>query len=97
MSRRSYQSETRSIVNMNDYASGSEQPPPYQELSSDSEVRVPTSDRLLPIQPPPRPALRSGDVIVIAMGVTGAGKSTFVSLVSPDEDVEIGHDLRSSE
>jgi ABC-type transport system involved in cytochrome bd biosynthesis fused ATPase/permease subunit len=31
---------------------------------------------------------------VAVMGVTGAGKSTFISLLS-DQDVNIGHDLES--
>jgi hypothetical protein len=43
-----------------------------------------------------QPVLKSGDVVVVAMGLTGAGKSTFISLLSPDKDVVIGHDLRSS-
>lgn len=47
--------------------------------------------------PPQQPTLRSGDVVIAAMGVTGAGKSTFVSLLSSDNDVEIGHGLKSSE
>ncbi|OCK73986.1 hypothetical protein K432DRAFT_250303, partial [Lepidopterella palustris CBS 459.81] len=32
---------------------------------------------------------------IAVMGVTGAGKSTFIQLVSGNEDIEIGHDLRS--
>lgn len=34
------------------------------------------------------------DIIIAVMGVTGAGKSTFVSLLSAD-DIEIGHGLQS--
>lgn len=34
------------------------------------------------------------DIIIAVMGVTGAGKSTFVSLLS-GEDIEIGHGLQS--
>lgn len=37
-----------------------------------------------------------GDVILIAvMGVTGAGKSTFVKLVTGSEEVVVGKDLTS--
>lgn len=35
---------------------------------------------------------RPSDVVVAVMGMTGSGKSTFVSLCT-NEDVEIGHDL----
>lgn len=35
-----------------------------------------------------------GDVAVVLMGVTGAGKSTFISLLA-DECVEIGHSLQA--
>lgn len=34
------------------------------------------------------------DIIIAVMGVTGAGKSTFVSLLS-GEHIEIGHGLQS--
>jgi hypothetical protein len=36
------------------------------------------------------------DIIIAVMGVTGAGKSTFISLLS-DEKIEIGHGLKSCE
>jgi ABC-type lipoprotein export system ATPase subunit len=36
------------------------------------------------------------DIIIAIMGVTGAGKSTFISLLS-DEKIEIGHGLQSCE
>jgi ABC-type multidrug transport system ATPase subunit len=40
-------------------------------------------------------ALRSKqDVIIAFMGITGAGKSTFISLLT-DEEIEIGHGLQS--
>lgn len=40
----------------------------------------------------PRPT----DVFIAVMGVTGAGKSTFISTLT-DEEVEIGHDMESCE
>jgi len=36
-------------------------------------------------------------VFIAVMGVTGAGKSTFISLASEIDKIEIGHDLRSCE
>jgi ABC-type hemin transport system ATPase subunit len=32
---------------------------------------------------------------IAVMGVTGAGKSTFIRWASGDEEVEVGHDLHS--
>jgi ABC-type hemin transport system ATPase subunit len=81
---------------MDEDASMVEQPPPYQE-GLPSSAAVSASPQETALKPQQRPILRAGDVIIAAMGVTGAGKSTFVSLLSPDEDVEIGHDLKSSE
>ena len=34
------------------------------------------------------------DIIIAVMGVTGAGKSTFISLLS-DAEIKIGHGLQS--
>jgi ABC-type uncharacterized transport system ATPase component len=34
---------------------------------------------------------------IAVMGVTGAGKSTFIQWASGNSDVEIGHDLKSCE
>jgi len=34
------------------------------------------------------------DIIIAVMGVTGAGKSTFISLLS-NEEIKIGHGLQS--
>jgi ABC-type protease/lipase transport system fused ATPase/permease subunit len=70
-----------------------EHPPPYQDSSS--SAIVPPVQQVAPTMQ--QPFLRAGDAVLAVMGVTGAGKSTFVSLLSPDKDVEIGHDLRSSE
>jgi hypothetical protein len=36
------------------------------------------------------------DIIIAVMGVTGAGKSTFISLLS-DAEIQIGHGLQSCE
>jgi ATPase subunit of ABC transporter with duplicated ATPase domains len=36
------------------------------------------------------------DIVIAVMGVTGAGKSSFISLLS-DEDIGIGHGLQSCE
>lgn len=40
-------------------------------------------------------AFNPADLFYVVMGVTGAGKSTFVSLLSEDA-AEVGHDLQSS-
>jgi ABC-type proline/glycine betaine transport system ATPase subunit len=39
---------------------------------------------------------RENDIIIAIMGVTGAGKSTFIALLC-DEEIEIGHGLQSCE
>jgi type IV secretory pathway VirB4 component len=39
-------------------------------------------------------APRPSDVFIAIMGVTGAGKSTFISLCS-DREVKIGHNLQA--
>ena len=38
--------------------------------------------------------ISKNDIIIAIMGVTGAGKSTFISLLS-DQEIEIGHGLQS--
>lgn len=48
-----------------------------------------------PFSPEAMPAWEPSDLIFMVMGVTGAGKSTFISLLT-DEDVEVGHQLQSS-
>ncbi|KAJ9496627.1 hypothetical protein H2202_008000 [Exophiala xenobiotica] len=70
-----------------------EHPPPYQDEAPSSSAIIPPVQQVAPTMQ--QPCLRAGDVVLAVMGVTGAGKSTFVSLLSPDKDVEIGHDLRS--
>jgi ABC-type transport system involved in cytochrome bd biosynthesis fused ATPase/permease subunit len=35
-------------------------------------------------------------ILVAVMGLTGAGKSSFVQLVTGDKDIQIGHGLKSS-
>lgn len=58
--------------------------------------RPPRPPRLSPIAsliggfPPPQP----GDVFVALMGVTGVGKSTFISLCT-DKEVKVGHNLQA--
>ena len=42
------------------------------------------------------PVFHPSDQIFIVMGVTGAGKSTFISLLT-EANVEVGHELQSSE
>jgi excinuclease UvrABC ATPase subunit len=53
----------------------------------DSEAQ---SDRL-----PDEDIIHPLDPLFVVMGVTGAGKSTFISLLSEDA-VEVGHGLQSS-
>jgi hypothetical protein len=40
-------------------------------------------------------AFNPADLFYVVMGVTGAGKSTLISLLS-DDNIEVGHDLQSS-
>lgn len=40
---------------------------------------------------------RPSDVFIAVMGVTGSGKSSFISLCSGSDDVKIGHGLESCE
>lgn len=40
--------------------------------------------------------IRDKDIVIAVMGVTGAGKSTFVSNLT-DETVTVGHDLEACE
>ena len=35
------------------------------------------------------------EVVVAVMGVTGAGKSSFIQDVTGDQNIRIGHDLES--
>lgn len=39
---------------------------------------------------------RSSDVVIAVMGITGSGKSTFISKLA-DQEVPVGHGLKSSE
>jgi ABC-type sugar transport system ATPase subunit len=39
----------------------------------------------------------SDDVVIALMGVTGAGKSTFIKTITGYEDIQIGHNLTSGE
>ena len=39
--------------------------------------------------------LQQGDIVVAVLGLTGAGKSTFISELSKDEGIVIGHSLKS--
>ena len=38
----------------------------------------------------------SREVIVAVMGVTGAGKSSFIRRLAANDDVQVGHSLQSS-
>ncbi len=37
----------------------------------------------------------SSDVVIAVMGMTGAGKSSFIKAVSGREDISVGHKLSS--
>ncbi|KAJ9504306.1 hypothetical protein H2202_000362 [Exophiala xenobiotica] len=79
-----------------------------QHAPGQAEVRVPpqrpVKPRTLgqkPIAHDPQPqadggdlAFSKNDIIIAVMGVTGAGKSTFISLLS-DQEIKIGHGLQS--
>jgi hypothetical protein len=47
----------------------------------------------------PRPRIGSGsasdDVVIAVMGVTGAGKSSFIAKVTERSDIPVGHSLNS--
>ncbi|KLJ10214.1 hypothetical protein EMPG_14385 [Blastomyces silverae] len=38
--------------------------------------------------------LRQGDLVILIMGLTGSGKSTFISLLTDGQSVPIGHSLK---
>lgn len=40
-------------------------------------------------------APQNADIVIAVMGVTGAGKSTFIRTVTGQNDVEVGHNLES--
>ncbi|KAK7902298.1 hypothetical protein LTR67_001943 [Exophiala xenobiotica] len=79
-----------------------------QNAPGQAEVRAPpqrpVQPRTLgrgPIVNDPQPqadgddlAFSKNDIIIAVMGVTGAGKSTFISLLS-DQEIKIGHGLQS--
>jgi len=46
----------------------------------------------LPASPP---ASRSKDVMVAIMGPTGTGKSSFINLLTNDENIRVGHSTES--
>jgi ABC-type hemin transport system ATPase subunit len=40
-------------------------------------------------------APQNADIVIAVMGVTGAGKSTFIASVTGRKDIQIGHNLYS--
>jgi putative ribosome biogenesis GTPase RsgA len=44
----------------------------------------------------PNPVKNSRSMVIAIMGGTGAGKSTFVRRLTGQNDIKIGHSLRSS-
>lgn len=77
---------------------------PNNPFSDDAEVTVVESEgdsdsddagEGEPFSPEAMRSLDPSDLIFMVMGVTGAGKSTFISLLT-EEDVEVGHQLQSS-
>jgi ABC-type branched-subunit amino acid transport system ATPase component len=38
---------------------------------------------------------QNADIVIAVMGVTGAGKSSFVATVTGQKDIRVGHDLYS--
>ncbi|KAK3291802.1 uncharacterized protein B0H64DRAFT_240816 [Chaetomium fimeti] len=60
-----------------------------------SKAAPPTDEMILKVQPPPAMTEdRVEKLAIVLMGVTGSGKSTFISLLT-DQNVEVGHGLES--
>ncbi|KIX10129.1 uncharacterized protein Z518_01210 [Rhinocladiella mackenziei CBS 650.93] len=59
-----------------------------------SRVKLPAEENDRDESVPDDDAFNPADLFYVVMGVTGAGKSTFISLLSEDA-VEVGHDLQS--
>src|SRR3954449_638696 len=38
---------------------------------------------------------QNADIVIAVMGVTGAGKSSFIATVTRRKDIQVGHDLYS--
>lgn len=64
------------------------------ESDSDSADEADEADEMF--SPDAMPVFNPSDQIFMVMGVTGAGKSTFISLLT-EANVEVGHELQSSE
>jgi hypothetical protein len=63
-----------------------------QELQKRQVMETPPS----PIRHKPRKQSLVPEVVVAVMGVTGAGKSSFIRRVTEDEEVHVGRGLQSS-
>ncbi|KAH0559439.1 hypothetical protein GP486_004045 [Trichoglossum hirsutum] len=66
-------------------------PPPYESILPRTTV---DARRPREIEHRNAETLSQEDVVVAVMGVTGAGKSSFISLLT-DEPITVGHDLES--
>ena len=66
-----------------------------EKESDDQEEQLPWLEDFVAQPIPQVRRFNKDDILMATMDVTGAGKSTFVSLLT-DERVEIGHDLQSS-
>jgi ABC-type hemin transport system ATPase subunit len=40
-------------------------------------------------------AIQNPDIIIAVMGMTGAGKSTFIRRITGDQSIKVGHKLSS--
>ena len=76
-------------------------PPPIPPRPSDLEIKARPESAMTAEDAdkteslPDEDVFNPADPLFVVMGVTGAGKSTFISLLSED-DVEVGHGLQSS-
>ncbi|KAL7936398.1 hypothetical protein V8C35DRAFT_232897 [Trichoderma chlorosporum] len=65
---------------------------PENQDAAESSTR--SMDLELNGQPRDNPELSENTIVIVVMGGTGAGKSTFISLLT-DQAVQVGHDLKS--
>jgi ribosome biogenesis GTPase A len=76
------------------------QRPPHEPHDANSHPSFFTRASSQPSRPKPKTNTRKRkgggpDVVIAVMGVTGAGKSSFIATVTGRKDIQVGHDLNS--